>query len=66
MTMRFVHRWVVTAVSLWSLVWPGVAAARQQDAATLMSAAMTKAADVSAMLKRDEPLSTSARRDLLA
>jgi len=66
MTMRRMHRWLVTAVSLWSLAWPGAVAARQQDAATLMSAAMTKAADVSAMLKREEPLSTSARRDLLA
>jgi N-acetylmuramoyl-L-alanine amidase len=65
MRTRRLHRWVVTTAAVWFLAWPGSAAARQQDAATLLSSARVQAADVSRRLEGSDPLSPAERSDVL-
>lgn len=65
MRTRHLHRWVVTTAAVWFLAWPGSVAARQQDAATLLSSARVQAADVSRRLEGDDPLSPAERNDVL-
>jgi N-acetylmuramoyl-L-alanine amidase len=55
---------LAAALALCSLIWPGAAAARQSDAASLLTAAMAQAADVSRALD-DSTTPTSAKRRAL-